>query len=230
MEGNYFDLFLGEGRKKINTMKKRGKDKNLGIINNKNVINLDIKQLNLEKKIISFSIRPKDYFANIFSFYYFRILYTKKSEIIYFPIDSQLGNLCSPEYNNKTKLYYCYFMFSNKYDELSTDFAISSPNQNEYFKIYLNKLYNNNNNSTEELAEMFYKYSDNMNDINNLFFTIEFQNRELKNIISTLHESIKYIILRFILPKCFILLILIKHCYIKLKIIIHLYINIYMEH
>ena len=83
-------------------------------------------------------------------------------------------------------------MFSNKYDELSTDFAISSPNQNEYFKIYLNKLYNNNNNSTEELAEMFYKYSDNMNDINNLFFTIEFQNRELKNIISTLHESIKY--------------------------------------
>ena len=79
-------------------------------------------------------------------------------------------------------------MFSNKYDELSTDFAISSPNQNEYFKIYLNKLYNNNNNSTEELAEMFYKYSDNMNDINNLFFTIEFQNRELKNIISTLHE------------------------------------------
>ena len=191
MEGNYFDLFLGEGRKKINTMKIRGKDKNLGIINNKNVINLDIKQLNFEEKIISFTIRPKDYFANIFSFYYFRIFYTKKNEIIYFPIDSQLGNLCLPEYNDKTKLYYCYFMFSNKYDELSTSFAFSSPNQNEYFKIYVNKLYNNNN-SIEESNEMFYKYSDNMNDINNLFFTVEFQNREIKNIISSLKERIKY--------------------------------------
>ena len=190
MEGNYFDLFLGEGRKKINTMKIRGKDKNLGIINNKNVINLDIKQLNFEEKIISFTIRPKDYFANIFSLYYFRIFYTKKNEIIYFPIDSQLGNLCLPEYNDKTKLYYCYFMFSNKYDELSTSFAFSSPNQNEYFKIYVNKLYNNNN-SIEESNEMFYKYSDNMNDINNLFFTVEFQNREIKNIISSLKERIK---------------------------------------
>ena len=31
-----------------------------------------------------------------------------------------------------------------------------------------------------------------MNDINNLFFTVEFQNREIKNIISSLKERIKY--------------------------------------
>ena len=134
MEGNYFDLFIGEGRKKINTMKVRENDKNLGIIYNKNLITLDIEELNYKEKVISFTVRSKDYFANIFSFYIFRIFYSKKNEVIYYPIDTQLGNLCSPKYNQETKVYYCNFMFSNQYDELSTSFAISSPNQNEYFK------------------------------------------------------------------------------------------------
>ena len=191
MEGNYFDLFIGEGRKKINTMKIRENDKNLGIINNKNVITLDIKELNYKEKVISFTVRSKDYFANIFSFYILRIFYAKKNEVIYYPIDSQLGNLCSPKYNEETKLYYCNFMFSNQFDELSTSFAVSSPNQNEYFKIYVNKLYKNNN-TKEEMAELYYRYSDNTNDIDKFFFTIEFRNGEIKNIISALQESIKY--------------------------------------
>ena len=83
-------------------MKIRENDKNLGIINNKNVITLDIKELNYKEKVISFTVRSKDYFANIFSFYILRIFYAKKNEVIYYPIDSQLGNLCSPKYNDVT--------------------------------------------------------------------------------------------------------------------------------
>ena len=192
IEGNYIDFFIGEGKKRINTIKVRGKDKKYKIIDNRNVINLDIKELEFKGKEISFALRSKDYFDDIFSFYYFRILYVKKDEIIYFPIDSQFGNLCLPEKNEKEK-YYCNLMFSNKYDELSTYFSISSTNQDEYFKIYINKIDKKNNLKKEltNFTELYYKYN-NTNDIDYFFFTFEFEKGEIKNIISTLQESIKY--------------------------------------
>ena len=122
IESNYIDAFYGEGRRKINTKKIRKNDNNLEIINNQNVIILNKSQINSKNKIISLAFRPKDYLSDIFSFYYFRILYVQKI----YPIDSQLGNLCLPEYNNKTNLFYCYLIFSNKYDKLKTIFSISS--------------------------------------------------------------------------------------------------------
>mgnify|MGYP006916222637 FL=1 len=135
MEGHYIDVFYGEGKRIINTKLIREKEKNLNTTNKQNVIILDNKELNFKNKTISFALRPKDYLSDIFSYYYFRILYLQKNEKLYFPIDSQIGNLCLPEYDNVTNLYHCNFIFPNKYGELETNFSISSFNQNEYFKI-----------------------------------------------------------------------------------------------
>ena len=104
----------------------KNNDNNLNIIKNQNVITLNISQISSKNKIISLAFRPKDYLSDIFPFYYFRIIYIQKNEIIYYPIDSQLGNLCLPEYNYTTNLSYCHLIFSNKYDELKTNFSISS--------------------------------------------------------------------------------------------------------
>ena len=188
-EGNYIDIFYGEGRKKINTMKMRKNDKNLKIINNQYVLTLYNKDYNFKNKTISFAFRPKNYFTDIFSFYYFRILYAKKDEIIYFPIDSQLGNLCSPEmdYTNK---YYCHFIFSNNYNELSKNFSISSFNLNNYFKINAIIVYNNGTNI--EISDLLFIYynNNNISKINYYCFTFEFENNEIKSIISTISERI----------------------------------------
>ena len=214
IEGNYIDCFIGEGRKKINTMKIRGNDRNLEIIKSQNVISLDIKELNFNEKIISFAFRSKDFFSNIFSFYYFRVLYVQNNIISYFSMDSHLGNLCLPEYDNNTQLYHCHLMFANKYDELSTKFSISSYNQGEYTKIYITKIYKNGN-KEEEYNEMFYRYYNNTNDIDYYYFTFEFENSEIKNIISSLHENIKYYYPQIYSSQMFYINTFIKTCLYK---------------
>ena len=218
LEGNYIDLFYGNGRKKINTMKIRGNDTNLEIINNENVITLNKTEFDFEEKIISFAVRPKDYFADIFSFYYFRILYVKENEIIYFPMDSQLGNLCLPEYDNQTKLYYCHFMFSNNYNELATGFSVSSFNLNEYYKIFITKYYNECK-IHEETKEIFYIYEQNneTNDTDYFLFKVEFQNEEIKNVISTLREKIEYYYPQIYSSQMFYIFSFNKTCLYKMK-------------
>ena len=190
IEGNYIDCFVGEGRKIINTKILRENVMNLNIINKMNVINLNVTE-KFKDRIISFAFRSKDYFDNIFSFYYFRILYVPKDEIIYFPIDSQLGNLCLPEKNAETNSYFCHLKFTNQYNELSTNFSASTFNQNEYTKIYIKKVLKNGT-VIEEVNEMFYIYYNDTTDIDYFLFAFEFQNLETKSIISSLHEKIKY--------------------------------------
>ena len=189
IEGNYIDCFLGEGRKIINTKILRENVKDLNIINKMNVITLNV--TDFKDKNISFAFRSKDYFDNIFSFYYFRILYVPKNEIIYFPIDSQLGNLCLPEKNIETNSYFCHLKFSNKYNELSTNFSTSTFNQNEYTKIYIKKVLKDGT-VIEDVNEMFYIYYNDTSDIDYFLFTFEFQNSEIKSVISSLHDKIKY--------------------------------------
>ena len=190
LEGNYIDCFYGEGRKKINSKSIRKNAKNLNIMNNQNVITLKIEDLNFKDKRITFALRSKDYFDNIFSFYYFRLLYVPKDQIIFFPLDSQLGNLCLPEKNIETNYFYCHLIFSNKYNELDTEFSLSTFNQNEYSKIYIKKIFKNGE-VQDDFNEMFYIYDKNdITDIDYFIFTFEFQNSEIKNILSYLFEKI----------------------------------------
>ena len=191
IEGNYIEGYYGEGRKRINTMKIMDNIKKLEIINNQHELILDTKQFNSNEKIISFAIRPKDYLGDIFSFYYFRIFTTKENEILFFPMDSQLGNLCVPEYDQKKSIYYCYSMFENNYNELATRFVVSSSNQNEYFKIYVTKIYKNGSMINEE-KEFVFIYNETTNDIKSYLFKFEFTNSEIKNLISSLKDDIKY--------------------------------------
>jgi len=231
LEGNYIDAFYGQGRKRINTMKPREDDHNLEIYDSHNLITLEKEQIKSQNNIISFAIRPKDYFAEIFSFYYFRILYLKKEESLFFPIDSTIGNLCLPEYNDETKLSYCRLMFENKYNELAINFSVSSHNQNEYFKIYVTKVHKNGT-IEEELKEIYYIYYNNYNisntsdysyynnftnDIEYIYFTFEFQNSEIKSIISALRDSIKNYYPQIYSPQMFYIIGFNKTCFYRVK-------------
>jgi len=231
LEGNYIDVFYGEGRKRINTMKPSKDDHNLEIIDNQNLITLEKDKIKSKNNIISFAFRPKDYFADIFSFYYFRILYLKKDESLFFPIDSTLGNLCLPEYDDKTKLSYCRLIFENKYNELSINFSVSSYGQNEFFKIYVTKIHKNGT-AEEELKELFYiyenpyyisntsdysYYNNFTNDIDYIYFIFEFQNSELKSIISALHDSIKNYYPQIYSPQMFYIIAFNKTCFYRVK-------------
>ena len=231
LEGNYIDVFYGEGRKRINTMKPEEDDHNLEIIENQNLITLEKEKIKSKNNIISFAFRPKDYFADIFSFYYFRILYLKKDESLFFPIDSTLGNLCLPEYDDETKLSYCRLMFENKYNELAINFSVSSYNQNEYFKIYVTAIHKDG--TTEEaLLENFliywnpyniintsdHSYYNNFtNDIEYIYFIFEFQNSEIKSIISALYDSIKNYYPQIYSPQMFYISAFTKTCFYRVK-------------
>ena len=189
-EGNFIEGFYEQGRKRINTMEEGETNKNLNIIGKQNVITLNISELNMTDKKISFAFRSKDFFDDIFSFYYFRILYFTENELKYFSLDSQLGNLCIPKYNEETKFFNCYFMFDNNKNELLTDFSISTTNQNEYYKIYITKEYINGT-VVNETKEIFYNHHNETDDIANFYFIFEFNNSEIKSIISSLYEGMQ---------------------------------------
>ena len=189
IRGNYLDGFYGEGRIKINTMKTVSKTSDLKIINPEEVITLNIKNLNLQEKRISFTFRPKDYFVDVFSFYYFRVLYAKENDIVYFSIDSYFGNLCKPEIDYSTNLSYCYFIYENKYNGSLTKFALTSTTQNEYYKIYSTKYFKNTKSDNE--TEFLFLDTELKNDVDFYLFKLEFPNDEIKDIKSSFTDTIE---------------------------------------
>ena len=76
------------GRRQINTMNDLAKQ--LEIKDGKNITILEVKSLKLNQRIMSFAVRPLVYNSKIISSYYFRVLYTKKNETKYLPMDSNL--------------------------------------------------------------------------------------------------------------------------------------------
>ena len=192
IESNYLDFFYDEERKKINTINPKKSTKQIDIDNNKAVFSINTTELNLTGKYISFALRPKSYYNNIFSFYYFRALYFKEKETKYYPIDSYLGNLCKPEFNNDTNYYYCNFILRNDYNESNTKFAISSINQYEHPKIYISKIFSNKNISNVEY-EFRYINNNKSENISYYIFQFEFTNDEIKNIISTYEDKVESI-------------------------------------
>ena len=216
IEGNFIEGYYGEGRKRVNTVKKEGKVEELEIINNQNVLTLNKKDLKFKKKTISFAIRPKDYYSDIFSFYYFRILYVKENEELYFPMDSNFGNLCLPHYDSITNSYYCYSKFENNYNELSTNFSVSSSNQNEYFEINTTAIYKNGN--IKDLSSLFiFLKNDDADEIDYYIFKFIFRNDEIRNIISSFNDKIETFYPQIYSPQMIYLQNFTKKCNFKVK-------------
>ena len=192
IDGNYLDGFYGEGRIRINTVKTIGNTEELKLINNQNELILYVDSLHFEDKNISFAFRPKDYYADVYSFYYFRVLYFKQSETVYFPIDSYLGNLCIPKIEdeiNITNKYYCTLILKNNYNDFSLKFALTSTTQNEYFLIDTTKVFNNI--QLEETIQFLYLHTNLTENIDYYLFKLEFQNQEIKNIISSFVDNVE---------------------------------------
>ena len=86
IESNYLDAFIGEGIVKLNTIKKLEEIKNLDIYRNQEVFVLTKENMNFDfkGKYISLALRSKNYFEEIFSFYYDKIqLFTPNIKIIF---------------------------------------------------------------------------------------------------------------------------------------------------
>ena len=121
-EGSYIDGFIGEGKKKLNTFRKLDNIKNLNITENKMIfsINKTLNDLNVNDSM-SFAFRPKNFFNQIYSFYYIRILFREKNKNIIYPIEPNIGNICIPEEDKDKKRYFCKCRLKNNYKELSLD-------------------------------------------------------------------------------------------------------------
>ena len=190
IESNYLEFFYDGGRKHINTINPVKSTIKLNLSNNKGVYPLNIAELNLTNKTLSFALRPKNYYSNIFSFYYFRVILLKENKELYYPINSYLGNLCIPKYNN-TK-YYCNFILKNNYNESDFKFAISSTNHNEYFNIYASKVYKNGS-LYDDNKEFIYINNNITEDIDYYIFKFEFSNNEIKTIIISFWDTVEKI-------------------------------------
>ena len=190
VENKYIDIFYEEGRTKLNAINPMKNTKKLNITNEKEVIILNIKQLNITKKELSFAFKPKFYFSDIFSFYYFRILYIKENEEIYYHLDSYLGNLCIPELNKDNGNYHCNFLLKNNYNESDLKFIISSTDQIKSYKINSSIIYNNNSisNGTNEIV---YVYNKIIKDINYYLFHFEFSNDIIKTILISFLDTVE---------------------------------------
>jgi len=188
IEANYIEGYYEEGRIKINTLNHIGKAKNLNITNDQNVLSLE----GLAGKTISFAFRAKSYYTDFFSYYYFRVLYLKENETLYYPIDSNFGNLCMPEKNEETGYYYCNLILNNNLNDLSRIFSISQTNLNEFYTIYITEVFKNN--TMREFTNRFdYQSLVPSDDIDYYLFKFEFPNGELKNIISAFHADYEII-------------------------------------
>lgn len=70
---------------------------------------------------MSFAFRPKNFFNQIYSFYYIRILFREKNKNIIYPIEPNIGNICIPEEDKGEKRYFCKCRLKNNHKELSLD-------------------------------------------------------------------------------------------------------------
>ena len=191
LEGDYFQAFYEKGRKKINTLNE--KIDTFEIKDDQNVFNFNATEFGFKGNFVSFAFKPTSYYTSIISSYYFRVLYTKKDEKKYLPIDSNFGNLCKPEKNSSSDYYYCYLILKNDYNESNIKFAISSTNQNEYVKINITGISKNENNENilfKNHSYYNYIYDKNYSDIDYFLFKFEFKNNEIKNIISSFCDKI----------------------------------------
>ena len=186
IDANNIEGFIGGGKHKLITVKENNEliDLKLNKKSNKNLITFELNENSIiNNNIVSLAFRPKYLFSSIPCFYYFRIFYLiKKSEKLILPLDSNLGNICKPEREDEGSKYYCYFFLPNKYNEFSKKFSISISDRIDLYTIYC---YENGEN---EKRTINYYYFEN-NNLAYIFFKFEFDDDEVKNILSTFYNG-----------------------------------------
>ena len=184
-EGNYIDGYIGSGKKKLNTFRELNNTQNLNLTENKMIIKYNKTQLNKLNvtDIISLAFRSKNYFENIFSYYYFRILLNDKNDTIY-PLDSNIGSFCAPQ--KEGEKYLCSCILKNDYNEYSLKHSISTSNKRDkltynYLEVLNGKIEGDKKNNYI-LPTRF--------DKNDPLVQFKFENEKIGNILSIL--SINY--------------------------------------
>ena len=117
---------------------------NLNLTDNKMIIKFTKLELkDYIGKEMSLAFRSRNFFENIFSFYYFKILFLKENDTnLIYPLDTNIENICLPEKDkNKDNSYFCYALLSNKYKEFFLKFLVSTSNQNDNYNISLYENY-----------------------------------------------------------------------------------------
>ncbi len=186
IDANNIEGFIGGGKYKLITVKENNEliDLKLNKKTNKNLITFELNENSIiNNTIVSLAFRPKYLFSIIPCFYYFRIFYLmNRNEKLILPLDSNLGNICKPEREHEGSKYYCYFFLPNKYNEFSKKFSISISDRIDLYTIYC---YENGDN---EKRIMNYYYFEN-NYLDYIFFKFEFDDDEVKNILSTFYNG-----------------------------------------
>ena len=196
IKGNYFDGFIGVGKKKLITTKRMNNIKNLNITSNKMIIKIILKNLRDfeidSNNYITFAFRPKDYFVDTLSFYFFRIFFPIYNDNhLILPLDSNIGNICQPEKNNDLEdNFYCYFSLYNNYNEFSLKYSLSSSHQIK--DIIITYSYFSNGEFKPENSTQNYFYNennDNNDNIDFIQFKFEFNDNQIKNILLTFEDG-----------------------------------------
>ena len=194
IQSNHIEGFIGKGKKKLVTSKKKtASDLNITL----DKINVELpkdklKELGYLNSEISLAFRSKNYFENIFSFYYFRISILKDDDnYLIYPFDSNVGNNCLPEEeennsinNSRNNSYYCYFLLSNKNKDFNLNFSVSTSIQDDNYSIY----YYHNNEKIESKYFKYYLSNENDKDLQSIIFKFEFQDNKIKTILSTFNN------------------------------------------
>ena len=189
--GNFFEGFIGAGRKKLITTKKMDDIKNLGITNDKMMIRINLSDFDINSnKYISFAFRPKDYFVNTLSFYFFRILYPiYNNNNLILPLDSNIGNICQPKKEPENEdIFYCYFSLYNNYNQFSLKYSLSISQQIKDINIAYST-FNNKTKIKDYSTQNFFSSEDNDDDSDLIQFKFEFFDNQTKNILLAFEDG-----------------------------------------
>lgn len=136
IKGKNFRFFYGEGNRKLNTYNELLDNTNeLEIQNEMEMKNISYSNNNGEY-YLSFAVRPKNFFEDIASFYYFRIFQTENISHLIMPLDSNIENNC--KILNPNSDLRCVYLLKNDYNEFYLDFSIT---HSSIFHNYLSETY-----------------------------------------------------------------------------------------
>ena len=126
-------------------------------------------------------------------FYYFRVSTLKENDAnLIYPLDSNIANICLPEkdLNKEDNYYYCYFLLSNIFNEFYIDFYVSTANHKDNYKLYT---FRSNEKIKYNIIHRYYKSDENDKNLKFILFKFEFNDNEIKTILSTFSNQLNLI-------------------------------------